>query len=156
MSNHPNTVSYIRYEPKQTTTKFGIGVRAYELTRVEVTRSWLNTGRGPKLTITHVKEVPFTGFSEEVRRMTSYELDGWGSVQVDRDAELAPSELKQYLRETGHVTEPGHGQSCLMLNDAAWASHIRDVDRISMGLEPSPITEFAVENDPLTMQNQPT
>jgi hypothetical protein len=147
MSNHPNTVSYIRYEPNWfPEAKFG------SLTRVEVTRSWLNTGHGPKLTVTHVKEIPFTGFSEEVRRMRSYELDGWGSVQVDRDAELAPSELKQYLRETGHVAEPGHGQPCLMLDDTAWLSHAKDRDRISMGLEPSPITEFLVENDPLTTE----
>lgn len=148
MSNHTNTVSYIRYEPIWfPETKSG------SLTRVEVTRSWLNTGRGPKLTITHVKEVPFTGFSEEVRRMTSYELDGWGSVQVDRDAELAPSELKQYLRETGHVTQPGHGLPCLMLDEKAYTSHFNDLHRISIGLEPSPITEFAVENDPLTAES---
>lgn len=117
--------SYIRYERHDN-----------HMTRVKVTRGWLQTGVGPRLTIVHVKEMNWSGYVPEIRSMASADLDGWGSCMVDQDAVLSPREYKEYLRETGSVKEAGTGLPCVMLDVKAFEAHHAEQHHIKAGFNP--------------------
>lgn len=137
VSNHPATVSYIRYEH----------LPVYEdvlhntIKRVELTKSWLNRpandGILPNnkvLTITHVKETPFTRFSEEIHSMTSVDLDGWGSCRP-KD----PLNSRDKLIEAGFLYPAGTGEPTLDMDNKGYDRAILELVDIQNGLPPWPI-----------------
>lgn len=137
VSNHFATVSYTRYEtPKHPIDMVAWVFNKYPLiTRVELTKSWLNTtGDNKKLTITHVKEVPFTRFSEEIRSMTSADLDGWGSCQP-RD----PLNSRDKLIEAGFLQPTGSGLPTLDIDAKGVDKALAELVDIQNGNPPWPI-----------------
>jgi hypothetical protein len=87
-----------------------------------------------KLTVVRVTELTFPVYPLEASRLSSNELDGWGSVQYDLGA---PTRVELIAWQFIRPSDPGAGSPCLALDWRAWKSHEDDKALIASGLSPT-------------------
>lgn len=133
MSNHDKSTTILRYEEYLSFVK-----------PVRVTKHWVNgTFRA-----TRVTEVPWDRLDKpESARMSSGDLDNWGSCMSVEDRSITPDIAKSFMEFKGLLGKPGTwlgsdgetptNDKYLPLDATAWDSHQRDVDRVARGEAPT-------------------
>lgn len=145
MSHHDKSSIIVRYE------------RTHCVTPVRIKKEWVNgTFRA-----TRVTEVPWNKMEKpDSARMSSGELDNWGSCMSVEDRNVDPTLVKSFMEFRGLLGKPGtwlgsglpgetpSHDKYLPLDDNAWDSHARDVERVSRGEAPTQPSGWI--EDPLT------
>jgi hypothetical protein len=137
MSNHEKSTTLLHYEEYVNNTN-------HFVRPVRVTKHWVNgTFRS-----TRVTEVPWDKLEKpESAKMSGRDLDNWGSCMSSEDRNITPEITKSFMEFKGLLGKPGtwlgsDGETpshdkFLPLDDTAWDSHQRDVERVARGEAPT-------------------